>query len=637
MNRFIKAAMMFAIVFLIMFGTAACSNGGSILTRVTLEDNFQGTRVMEVSIEKSTFDQYFKGTVDDLKSLVMASCPQQLSYEVNETDSNIVCVFRLEFDSIDTYKDKVAAIIGEEREIEALKSDSFLVQGITYEENFTSRELLSWLSDALVDNNYVSSENKSKILESDRTTFVFSSMEYDSGEQIYVSDIQYLPFGVIDILTKPYFDNTYDRTVIFHIPQYTMDQKGEEITAYLEEGVPGNAEMAWDTNRDNDETVFRITMKKLDAGGLNSAMRSIFHSDLASVEKTSYTYEKNMLEHGMAFKETVDASKFISNQYAQAHVRYYVDSSLLSYIEDSEWGQLWDYGYGQDDYYGYKCVYDYEITDATLTVSFKYSFYPDSISVLTQVHGKDKIQRDIDLIYESEEEKDGTALLRDNIGDAIEGYAEMEYIEQDGGFVIKIKQKGTKEEVNTGFQAIFNSPASYMRYARQGNKTQPKLTSVFEENLDFRSLLAGDIPIYYEAKLSRGEKISETTYAYYSDNDDLLAIKDDSIKMEFNGGRVNCSVVTTKFNVFFLLYLLLILIFAAALLIAVIMLILMLKEKRRELKAEGRRSTVQFSESTLDVMNKKRCTVCGSDLDWNVKFCTKCGARLDENNDQGGV
>ena len=69
--------------------------------------------------------------------------------------------------------------------------------------------------------------------------------------------------------------------------------------------------------------------------------------------------------------------------------------------------------------------------------------------MLTQVHGKDKIQRDIDLIYESEEEKDGTALLRDNIGDAIEGYAEMEYIEQDGGFVIKIKQKGTKEEVNT--------------------------------------------------------------------------------------------------------------------------------------------------------------------------------------------
>ena len=47
-----------------------------------------------------------------------------------------MCVFRLEFDSIDTYKDKVAAIIGEEREIEVLKSDSFLVQGITYEENF---------------------------------------------------------------------------------------------------------------------------------------------------------------------------------------------------------------------------------------------------------------------------------------------------------------------------------------------------------------------------------------------------------------------------------------------------------------------------------------------------------------------
>ena len=193
---------------------------------------------------------------------------------------------------------------------------------------------------------------------------------------------------------------------------------------------------------------------------------------------------------------------------------------------------------------------DYEITDATLTVSFKYSFYPDSISVLTQVHGKDKIQRDIDLIYESEEEKDGTALLRDNIGDAIEGYAEMEYIEQDGGFVIKIKQKGTKEEVNTGFQAIFNSPASYMRYARQGNKTQPKLTSVFRGKPGFQKPLAGDIPVYYEAKLSRGEKISETTYAYYSDNDDLLAIKDDSIKMEFNGGRVNCSVVTTKFNVF---------------------------------------------------------------------------------------
>ena len=71
---------------------------------------------------------------------------------------------------------------------------------------------------------------KSKILESDRTTFVFSSMEYDSGdEQIYVSEhFNTCLFGVIDILTKPYFDNTYDRTVIFHIPQYTMDQKGEK-------------------------------------------------------------------------------------------------------------------------------------------------------------------------------------------------------------------------------------------------------------------------------------------------------------------------------------------------------------------------------------------------------------------------
>lgn len=633
MKKIIKRLYLMISVFIIMLCTAACGNGANIITDVTLEDDLSGTRVMEVSIAKSTLRDYFSGTVDDLKELIKDNCPEQLSYEISETESSFICVFKLGFDSIDTYRKKVAAILGEDREIEVFKGDTLLTQGILYEENFTSKELLGWFSRALIDNNFVSSSYENDIFESDNTTFIFSSNEYPSYERIYVSDIQYLPFGSIDILSKPYYDNTYDRTVVFHIPQYTMDRKGEEITAFLEEGVPSDAVTEWVTDGANNETLFKITMQRYNLDSLSSAMKSVFHSEAAAIENEIYKYDTNMLEHGQAIKETIDLSNFVSGDYAKANLRYFISSSSQPIVEENDssgWSSLF-YDSWNDDYADYICVYNRDITQTTLVVSTKAAYFPDAINVFTQVKGADKIKRDIELVYNDKIEENEALLLQDNINKAIEGLAEMEYAVRDNGCKIILKQSGTKEELNNGFQTIFNSPDSFVRYAKQRKMTAFSLTSVFEEDLRFNDFFGDNgynIPINYEARLTGGEKINKASVDYNGD-DGALSVLDNKISMKSENGRIYCSAVASKFNFYFLLYILLIILFIAAVAVTLYMGYLKYREKEAEENAEGKKTPGLIKDKVMHILGKKYCTVCNSYIDKKSKYCTKCGAKLE--------
>lgn len=633
MIRLRRAFITIIFVSLIALFASACGGGASILTTVTLEDDFSGTRVMEVSIAKSKLRDYFSGSVDELKALIEAKCPKELSYQISETDSSLVCVFQLEFDSIDTYKRKVAAIIGEECEIEIHKADSILAHGISYNEDFTSEELLDWFSKALVDNKFVSSSYKNDIFASDKTKFIFSSKEYSSSERINVSDMEYLSFGSIDILTKPYYDGSYDRTVIFHIPQYTMDLKGDVITAYMEEGVPSGADMQWDEDSESDEKLFKIIMKRHKANELSEAMKRILHSNEALVERIPYKHEENMLEHGLAIKETIDLINFITDKSGKAHLRYYISSSCQAIVEDSERGLLSGYDIWNNEYEGYSCVYETKTLQTTLTVNTKISYVPEEINVSTQVKGRKKIKRSIEMIFGNSIDDDEAQQLQERINDAIDGMADLEYTELDEGFKVTLKQSGTKEEVNEGFQTIFNTKDSFVRYARQNDKFSFRLTSVFEERLYFNEFFKEkyrDIDINYEAELTGGEKISDSSKAYYED-DDSVEIRNNKISVKSENGKIYCSVMASKFNPSVILYLLLIVVFIAAVMLAGYMGYLKLMEAKTVNAASVSIRSIISIDKIKHILHKKQCSACKSYINKQYKYCTKCGIRLEEN------
>ena len=156
-----------------------------------------------------------------------------------------------------------------------VQADSFLAKGIAYSENFTSKDLLSWLSNALVEEGYIDPSYKDEIFENDTTILYFGADEYPTSETINVSEITYLPFNSIDILTIPYVDGTYDRKVIFNIPKSTMEEKRNEIKAFMEDSIPSGALSLWETNPKSGDIVFSISLENTDKENIDVAMENI--------------------------------------------------------------------------------------------------------------------------------------------------------------------------------------------------------------------------------------------------------------------------------------------------------------------------------------------------------------------------
>lgn len=632
MGKLKKLLLMIIFILGMVLCFTACGNGATILTDVTLEDDFSGSRVMEVAIAKATFDEYFGGSIDDLSNLLKEQCPEQLTWKVDETDLNYVCVFTLAFDSMDTYKVKVVELLGEDREISVVRADTILAQGISYNENFNSTELLSWFCTELVDKGFVSSGNKSEIFKSDTTTFMFDSKEYASTNYINVSDLNYLPFGYIDILTTPHYDKTYDRIVVFHIPQSSMDQKNEEITAYLEEGVPSTASKAWGTDSVSGDNLFTVTLQRVTIEDLDAAMKRIFHSEAASAVDIAYSDDLTMLECGQGLMETLDVSAFISNSSATASLRYFISSEVTSEVEeryeDGSTNLLG--GYELEDHAGYLCVYESEVSEVTLKVHSKISYIPDMINVTTQVKGKDELKRNIEFVYFTTFDEAEAAQLQDNVSKTMEGYAEATYTTEEGNYIVAMDQKGTEEEVNIGFQTIFNSPDSVAHYARESKKIAFRCASVFEESLSFKGLFgekANNMQVNYTAQLTAGEKISEKTIASYAE-DSTVKIDGNRIRMPSSVGTVHCEVIATKFNVIALFWWLLILFFVAALILIGYMGFLQLKAAN--VNIDGKEIAAGLQTKANQILRKKQCSVCKATIDTHVKYCTKCGSKSEK-------
>lgn len=603
---------------MVLFATA-CGNGALIKTDVVLEDDFSGSRVMEVSISKSTFNQYMIGSIDNLKSLIEKECPEQILWEISETDTSYNCVFTIEFDSLDTYKSKVTEILGEAPVIDAVKADTFLAKGIAYSESFTSMELLSWLSTALVNDGFVDSGYQSDIFESDTTKLYFGTEEYASYENISVSDIEYLPFDNIDILTTPYADGTYDRKVIFHIPQSTMAEKQEEITAYLEEGTPSGAVLTWETNPDTGDTIFTISLEKVSLSELVSAMKGVFHSETSTVASKEITTGINMLQYKQSLTELLDTSQFVSNSYGTASFRYFISSVVTSKIAEcySDGTSQELYVKGSEEYAGFNLAYQGDISQLTLQSDMIISYIPETINVTTKINNNDNIERTTEFIFSDVFSESEAADIQERVNNKVAELAEVSFVTEDSKYKIEFKQKGTEEEVASGFASMFDTQTAKTHYAREKKKMAFHCTSAFEEALSFIDFF-GDkvysVPINYTVKFSMGEKISDMSITQYADTEGVN-IKGGTFQMTSIDGEISCTLTAADFNAIAILWWLILIVIIGIVGVVGYFIYLIFK-----VFYAGRKNKQQ--EET------RYCSKCGEKLSEGTMFCSKCGEPL---------
>ena len=246
-QRWMFLAVLLTIAALIL---SAC--GAKIETQLGLESAEKGTRTMQVSFNMKDNKDKIKGGVEALDASVRKHLPEGLEYGGIQSEGDKArATFTIPFSSVDEYRTKVASILkaaGSKTEptVTILNTEQGLVQGIQVKENFSSKELLDWLPEALVVDGVIESSNKNSVFNSSgsETTVKFGEKEVKNsgGSTISAKDVQDRGFKVM-VLELQEKDGGYSATASFVAKDIMNSETAAAVDAYLNQVKPEGSEL----------------------------------------------------------------------------------------------------------------------------------------------------------------------------------------------------------------------------------------------------------------------------------------------------------------------------------------------------------------------------------------------------------
>ena len=246
-QRWMFLAVLLTIAALIL---SAC--GAKIETQLGLESAEKGTRTMLVSFNLKDNKDKIKGGSEALDASVRKHLPSGLEYEgIRSEGDKAQATFKLSFSSVDEYRSKVAALLkasgsDTEPQISIINSEQGLVQGIQVKENFSSKELLDWVPEALVVDGVIESSNKNSVFNSSgsETTVKFGEKEVKNsgGSTISAKDVQDRGFKAM-VLELQEKDGGYSATASFVAKDIMNSETAAAIDAYLNQVKPEGSEL----------------------------------------------------------------------------------------------------------------------------------------------------------------------------------------------------------------------------------------------------------------------------------------------------------------------------------------------------------------------------------------------------------
>ena len=246
-QRWMFLAVLLTIAALIL---SACS--AKIETQLGLESAEKGTRTILVSFNMKDNKDKIKGGVEALDASVRKHLPEGMEYEGIQSEGDKArATFKVSFSSVDEYRTKVASILkaaGSKTEptVTILNTEQGLVQGIQVKENFSSKELLDWLPEALVVDGVIESSNKNSVFNSSgsETTVKFGEKEVKNsgGSTISAKDVQDRGFKVM-VLELQEKDGGYSATASFVAKDIMNSETAAAVDAYLNQVKPEGSEL----------------------------------------------------------------------------------------------------------------------------------------------------------------------------------------------------------------------------------------------------------------------------------------------------------------------------------------------------------------------------------------------------------
>lgn len=296
-----KKVFLFGMLLSLLF---LCGCGVNLSSKVKLNKDFSGTRTMSCTFSSHDFNTYFKGSKKDLNKLIKQSCPDALTYTSSSENGNDSYTFYLRFSSLDDYKKKVSDLLNFSPEITYEYGDSPFVSGLIYKENFTSKDLMTWLYTALYEAKYIDKDSSSDLWDLKSTEISFLGKAYETKDKIDIDEMSYVSLSSIDIDTKTKNSGKLARTIRFHIPQKTLDQNAGKIRSYFAEN-----DITWENT--SDGKTLCISFDANNFSDLAQKTRAVLHSKNSFGTYSSTCSKDNPFTLNINYKESLDVSHFI--------------------------------------------------------------------------------------------------------------------------------------------------------------------------------------------------------------------------------------------------------------------------------------------------------------------------------------
>lgn len=245
-QRWMFLAVLLTIAALIL---SAC--GAKIETQLGLESTEKGTRTMQVSFNLKDNKDKIKGGSEALDASIRKHLPSGLEYGGIQSDGDKArATLTIPFSSVEEYRTKVASILKAagsdiDPQISIINSEQGLVQGIQVKENFTSKNLLGWVPEALVVDGVVSSSDKNNVFTSDGDTTVKlgdKTVKNSGGSTISAKDVQDRGFKSVQVDVEEKNDG-YKVMVSFVAQEIMNSETSSAVDAYLNQVKPEGSEL----------------------------------------------------------------------------------------------------------------------------------------------------------------------------------------------------------------------------------------------------------------------------------------------------------------------------------------------------------------------------------------------------------
>lgn len=299
--------------------------GIELNSRMELNKDFSGHRLMTCTVSSADLSRYFSGSKKDLDKVIRDACPKALVYKQTSEKDSTVYTFRMDFSSKKDYKKKVESLLNFAPEISYSYADSPFVKGLRYSENFSTKDLMSWLYTALYEKGYVDQKSVNDLWNLKNTEFTFGQKKYETDEKINIDEMSFVPVSSIDIKTRETDSMKLRRTISIHLSKETLEKHSSAVNRYFS---GSSYRKSWKNEKDGKTLV--ITFTKDNFSDLCAVTRKVLHTSDTGGTYRVETKSGKPFEFQLDFEETLDFKNF-ADESGKVSVSYtYVANDSFS-------------------------------------------------------------------------------------------------------------------------------------------------------------------------------------------------------------------------------------------------------------------------------------------------------------------